>query len=146
VISVVLPAVTIAFLFVVPFREMATAAGSLVANLGILAIGLAAYGAVFLLAGVTLKRPLVGGLVFAFGWEPIALVMPGYLKYLTIAYYLQALTPEKAPTADTISLLPALSRDVPSAVTSLTSLLFILVIALILAMRTVERREYVLEQ
>ena len=31
------------------------------------------------------------GLVFAFGWEPAVLLFPGYLKRLTVAYYLQAL-------------------------------------------------------
>ena len=56
-----------------------------------LAVGLAAYGAVFALVGARLKRPLVVGLVFAFGWEPAVLLFPGYLKRLTVAYYLQAL-------------------------------------------------------
>jgi ABC-type transport system involved in multi-copper enzyme maturation permease subunit len=144
--SVVLPSVTVAFLFVVPFRDMAGAFGPLITNLGVLVIGLAAYGALFVLAGVALKRPLVGGLVFAFGWEPIALVMPGYLKYLTIVYYLQALAPQAMPAEETLSLLQAAPRDAPSAVTSLLCLVFILAAALIVAMRTVERREYVLEQ
>jgi ABC-type transport system involved in multi-copper enzyme maturation permease subunit len=144
--SVVLPSAMIAFLLMVPFAAMAAAFGPLATDLGILAIGLAAYGALFLLAGVALKRPLVAGLVFAFGWEPIALVMPGYLKHFTIAYYLQALAPQAIPAEDTLSLLQAISRDVPSAASSLISLLVVLVAALVLAMRTVERREYVLEQ
>ena len=42
-----------------------------------LALGLAAYGALFALVGAVLKRPLVVGLVFAFGWEQVALLMPG---------------------------------------------------------------------
>ena len=144
--SVVLPSVTIAFLLVVPFPDMGAAFGRLVGNLGVLAIGLAAYGALFLLAGVALKRPLVGGLVFAFGWESIALVMPGYLKFLTIAYYLQSLAPQAMPADDTPSLFQAAPQAGPSVATSLICLLFITVTALILAMRTVERREYVLEQ
>ena len=139
--SVVLPSVMIAFLLMVPL-----AFGPLVTDLGILALGLAAYGALFLLAGVVLKRPLVAGLVFAFGWEQIALVMPGYLKYVTIAYYLQALAPQAIPAEDTLSLLQAASRDVPSAASSLFCLLLVLVASLVLAMWTVERREYVLEQ
>jgi hypothetical protein len=144
--SVVLPSVTIAFLLVVPFRDMGSAFGPLIGNLGVLAIGLATYGALFLLAGVALKRPLVGGLVFAFGWEPIAMAMPGYLKQFTLAYYLQALAPQPMPTEDTLALLQAIPRNVPPVATSLVSLLFVLIVALILAMRTVERREYVLEQ
>jgi ABC-2 type transport system permease protein len=145
-VSVVLPSAMIAFLVMVPFGDMAAAFGPLVADLGILAMGLAAYGALFLLAGVALKRPLVAGLVFAFGWEPIALVMPGYLKHLTIAYYLQALAPQAMPANDTLSLLQGASLGVPSAASSLICLLVVVVGSLVLAMRTVERREYVLEQ
>jgi hypothetical protein len=145
-ISVVLPSVTVAFLLVVPFRDIGTAFGPLLANLGVLAVGLAAYGALFLLAGVALKRPLVGGLVFAFGWEPTALAMPGFLKHLTIAYYLQALAPQAMPAEDTASLFQAIPQAGPSTVTCLVCLAFVVVVALVLAMRTVERREYVLEQ
>jgi ABC-type transport system involved in multi-copper enzyme maturation permease subunit len=140
--SVVLPSVVIVFLLMVPFRDMAPAFGPLLRNLGVLALGLAAYGAVFLLAGVVLKRPLVAGLVFAFGWEQIALVMPGYLKHFTIAYYLQALVPQ----ANTLSLLQTVAPDVPSTAESLFWLSFAVITALFLSMRTVEQREYVLEQ
>jgi ABC-2 type transport system permease protein len=145
-LSVVLPSVMIVFMLMVPFREMGASFGTVLADLGILAAGLAVYGAVFLLAGVTLKRPLVAGLVFAFGWEQITLLMPGYLKRFTIAYYLQALMPQAMPTDDTLLLLQAVTQGAPSVTTSLLWLLAVLVVALILAMRAVERREFVLEQ
>jgi hypothetical protein len=61
--SVVLPSVMIVFLLMVPFRDMASGFGPVLRNLGVVALGLAAYGALFLLAGVMLKRPLVAGLV-----------------------------------------------------------------------------------
>ena len=64
--------------------EVAATFRLLVVDLGLLAIGLAAYGALFALVGTVLKRPLVVGLVFAFGWEQVALVMPGYLKRFTL--------------------------------------------------------------
>ena len=144
--SVVLPSVTLVFLLMVPFANMATAFLPLLQDLGILAIGLAAYGALFMLAGVALRRPLVAGLVFAFGWEQIALVMPGYLRYATVAYYLRALVPQVTPGWDTLSLFQSAAGDVPSAPASLFSLALLTLTALILAMQTVERREYVLEQ
>jgi ABC-type transport system involved in multi-copper enzyme maturation permease subunit len=122
VAAVVLPSVALVFLIMVPFANMGILFGKVLADLGVIALGLAAYGAVFLLAGVTFKRPLVGGLVFVFGWEPLALVLPGYLRHLTIAYYLQ----------------PASS--------SAAALVLIAAGAVFLAMRTIERREYVLEQ
>jgi ABC-type transport system involved in multi-copper enzyme maturation permease subunit len=122
VAAVVLPSVALMFLIMVPFANMGILFGKVLTDLGVIALGLAAYGAVFLLAGVTFKRPLVGGLVFVFGWEPLALVLPGYLRHLTIAYYLQ----------------PASS--------SVAGLVLIAAGAVFLAMRTIERREYVLEQ
>ena len=70
-------------------------------------LGLAAYGAVFALVGARLKRPLVVGLVFAFGWEPAVLLFPGYLKRLTVAYYLQALVPHAMPQDSAVSVLHA---------------------------------------
>ena len=122
VVAVVLPSLVLVFLIMVPFSNMGTLFGKLLSDLGMLALGLAAYGALFLWAGVAFKRPLVGGLLFVFGWEPLALVLPGYLRYLTIAYYLQA------------------------GASGVAYVIAMAVAAVFLAMRTIERREYVLEQ
>ena len=121
VLSVILPSVAMVFMVMVPFRDMGVLFGTLARDLGVIALGLAAYGAVFLWAGVSFKRPLVGGLVFVFGWEQVALVLPGYLRRLTIAYYLQMGT------------------------VSVASLIVVTAAAVVFAMRTIERREYVLE-
>jgi ABC-type transport system involved in multi-copper enzyme maturation permease subunit len=143
---VVLPSVVIVYFLVVPFGEIAATFGFLLKDLGILAMGLACYGALFALAGTVLNRPLVVGLVFAFGWEQLALLMPGYLRRFTLAHYLQALVPHAMPVNETTSLLQSVFRDVPSPATSLFWLTFALVTSLVLAARAVERREYVLEQ
>jgi ABC-2 type transport system permease protein len=143
---VVLPSVMVVYFLVVPFSEIPSSFGALVKDLGILALGLAVYGALFALIGALLKRPLVIGLVFAFGWEQVALLMPGYLKRVTLAYYLQSLVPHAMPSDGVVSLLQSVFRDVPSAAASLFWLCFALVVCLVLAVRTIERREYVLEQ
>jgi ABC-2 type transport system permease protein len=143
---VVLPSVMIVYFLIVPATEIPASFGSLVKDLGILALGLAAYGALFALIGAVLKRPLVIGLVFAFGWEQVAMVMPGYLRRFTLAYYLQALVPHAMPSDSVLSLLQSVFRDVPSATMSLFWLLVATVVSLGLAMRAIERREYVLEQ
>jgi len=67
--------------------------------------GLVAYGAVFAFVGARVKRPLTAGLVFAFGWEPVVLLFPGYLKRLTVAYYLQALVTHQMPQDSTVAVL-----------------------------------------
>ena len=143
---VVLPSVMIVYFLIVPVAEIPASFGALVRDLGILALGLAAYGALFALIGAVLKRPLVIGLIFAFGWEQAALLMPGYLRRFTLAYYLQALVPHAMPSDSVTSLLQAVLRDVPSAATSLFWLFVALIASLGLAMRAIERREYVLEQ
>ena len=143
---VALPSVMIVYFLLVPFREMSGSFVPLVKDLGILAIGLAVYGALFALIGALLKRPLLVGLVFAFGWEQVALLMPGYLKRFTVAYYLQGLVPHAMPSDGAMSLLETVFRDVPSAGASLFWLLVALAASLYLAARTVERREYVLDQ
>ena len=143
---VVLPSVVIVYFMLVPFAQVPASFGLLVKDLGILAVGLAVYGALFALAGAVLKRPLVIGLVFAFGWEQVALLMPGYLKRFTLAHYVQSLVPHAMPADGTASLLQSVFREVPSAATALFWLFLVTGISLYLAARAVERREYVLEQ
>src|SRR5687767_8053474 len=58
---VVLPAVMLVYFLLVPFREIPASFVWLVTDLGLLAIGIAAYGALFGLVGAVLKRPLVVG-------------------------------------------------------------------------------------
>jgi ABC-2 type transport system permease protein len=143
---VVLPSVMIVYFLIVPLDQVAGSFGALVKDLGILALGLAVYGAVFALIGAVLKRPLVIGLIFAFGWEQVALLMPGYLRQFTVAYYVQALVPHAMPSDGVVSLLQSVLRDVPSPAVSLACLGLTLAVSLGLAMRAIERREYVLEQ
>src|SRR5262249_32092539 len=126
--------------------SIAEAFPSLLMDLAMLAIGLAAYGAVFALVGTRLKRPLVAGLVFAFGWEPAVLLLPGYLKRLTVSYYLQALVKHEMPQDSPVSMLLQAFHEVPSVWVSLLCLAAIIGITLWSAGRAVEQREYVLEQ
>ena len=116
------------------------------ADLAMLAVGLMAYGAIFALVGAGLKHPLATGLVFAFGWEPVVLLLPGYLKRLTVAYYLQGLVTHEMPRDSAIAILGQVFREVPSVASSLIGLGLIVGVALWLAARAVEEREYVLEQ
>ena len=147
-VLLVLPSVMLVFFLIVPTggSSIAEAFPSLLADLGMLAAGLAAYGAVFALVGTRLKRPLVIGLVFAFGWEPAVLLFPGYLKRLTVAYYLQALVKHEMPQDSAVSMLMQVFREVPSVTVSLLCLSAIIALTIWLAGRAVEQREYVLEQ
>lgn len=147
-VLLVLPSVVLVYFLIVPIGggSIGAAFPSLVKDLGMIAIGLAAYGAVFALVGTRLKRPLVAGLVFAFGWEPAVLLFPGYLKRLTVAYYLQALVTHEMPQDSAVSLLLQVFHEVPGVFVSLLSLAAITGFTLWQAGRAVEAREYVLDQ
>ena len=147
-VLLVLPSVMLVFFLIVPTGGSAIAAAfpALVSDLGMLAAGLAAYGALFALVGTRLKRPLIIGLVFSFGWEPIVLLAPGYVKRATVAYYLQGLVTHQMPQDSATSLLFQIFHEVPSVVTSMAGLASIVIVSLWLAGQAVENREYVLEQ
>jgi ABC-2 type transport system permease protein len=147
VVLLVLPSVVVVYFLVVPIGgHIGESFPALAEDLGMLVVGLAAYGAVFALVGASLKRPLIAGLVFAFGWESTVLLIPGYLKWLSVAYYVQALVPHAMPQDSSISALLQVFQELPSVWVSLVCLSGITVSALWLAGRAVEIREYVLEQ
>jgi ABC-2 type transport system permease protein len=145
-ILVVLPSVMIVYFLIVPFGEVASSFRLLLVDLGIMALGLASYGALFALVGTVLKRPLVVGLVFAFGWEQLAMLMPGYMRRFTLAYYLQGLVPHAMPSDGVASLIQAVFSESPTTATCLFWLTLAIVVSLVLGQRAIERREYVLEQ
>jgi hypothetical protein len=108
--------------------------------------GLAAYGALFALAGARLKRPLLFGLVFVFGWESLVLALPGYFKQVTVAHYLQGLVPHAVPVDSTMSVIQSIFQTLPGLSESLLGLAAITVVSLWLAARTATSKEYVLDQ
>jgi ABC-2 type transport system permease protein len=145
---VVLPSVAIVWFLVAPLGggTMASTFIDLAKDLPILAAGLAVYGALFALVGSLFKRPLLTGLIFVFGFEPAVLVFPGYLKKLSIAYYLQGLVPQAMPNDTVVSLVQQIFRETPGFATSVTALAVITVVSIWLAGRTVTNQEYILEQ
>jgi ABC-2 type transport system permease protein len=148
-VLLVLPSAVLVYFMLTPLggSSIGREFPSLLSDLGMLAAGLAAYGALFSLVGATLKRPLVVGLVFTFGWEPGVLIFPGYLKRASIAFYLQALVPHAMPNEESVvSSILQFFNEIPPLETSLASLAVITIVALWLAGRVVQSREFVLDQ
>ena len=143
---VVLPSVMLVYFLLIRLHEIPGTFMQLVTDLALLFVGLAAYGAIFAFVGAFFKRPLVIGLVFVTAWEQTAMALPGYMKRFTVAYYLQALVPHSMPSEGVVSILQGMFRDTPPALTCLTWLSVYVVVFLYLAARTVERKEYILEQ
>ena len=88
---------------------------TLLRDLALLAIGLAVYGALFAAVGAWIKRPVLVGLFFAFGWENFALALPGYMKRFTVAFYTQSLVPHAMPQDNLLSILQSVFKDNVSA-------------------------------
>lgn len=146
-VMVVLPSVVIVYFLIAPQgSSIAATFPDLVKDLGMLTLGLLAYGALFAWVGAQFRRPLAVGLVFVFGWEQIALMIPGYLRQFTVAHYLQALVPHAMPADGIIGLLQSYLAEHPSIFSAIFWLLVTSGGFLYLAIRAVERREYVLEQ
>lgn len=60
----------------------------------ILWLGLAAYLSFFSFLGTWLKKPILVGLAFGFGWESVIQYFPGTTQKLSVAHYLKSLLPQ----------------------------------------------------
>ncbi|MFQ5987206.1 MAG: hypothetical protein ACE5KQ_07605, partial [Thermoplasmata archaeon] len=61
------------------------------AFLAMAAVGIAAFGGLFLLIGFALKRALMAGLLYGFLWETILPILPGNVPLLSITHYLRSI-------------------------------------------------------
>lgn len=66
--------------------------GEVVAYVATTVLACAAYGALFLLAGLFFKNPMVPAVLFL-GWEVLTPFLPGFLKVLSVVHYLGSLEP-----------------------------------------------------
>jgi ABC-2 type transport system permease protein len=64
--------------------------------LGVLTLGLIAYGAFFTFLGSFLKRSIFVGLLFSFGWENVIQYFPGSTQRFAIVHYLKSFLPPSA--------------------------------------------------
>jgi len=117
------------------------AALDLLRDLGVLLLALVAYGALFALAGVLLRRPVIPGLLFLYGWELLA-NLPGYLPRLTLTAWLRSLIHHR-PAEEGLS---GLFQQVLPADQALAVLVAVSLVLLAAAAWIFSEREYVLEQ
>lgn len=64
---------------------------------GVLALGLMAYMALFTFLGALLKKSILIGLAFGFGWETVIQYFPGSTQRFSIVHYLKSLLPYYSP-------------------------------------------------
>jgi ABC-2 type transport system permease protein len=106
-----------------------------------LLLGLLAYGAFFTLLGIVLKRPVIPGLFFLYGWELLANA-PGNLPKFTLNAWLRALIRHKAPVEGLASLF---EQTLPAGQGVLV-LVGVSALLLWAAARIFSEREFVLDQ
>jgi ABC-type transport system involved in multi-copper enzyme maturation permease subunit len=143
-LALALPSLVLTFFLLVTARgwgAVAAAVPDLFRDLGVVALALLAYGALFALLGVLLKRPMIPGLLFVFVWELVA-NLPGYLPRFTLTAYLRSLVRHRPPAEGFSEMFgqvlpPALCLEV------LTGLIAVF---LGLSLWIFSTREYVMEQ
>lgn len=119
---------------------------SLRKDLEVLPIGAVAYGAVFLLLATLLHRPLMYGLVFAFGWETWVPNMPDKFQMVSIMTYLRTFAPHPRPAAESVDLIQFLSGSNQQTISTTTAgivLAAVIAIGLGMALLLFSNREYV---
>ena len=143
-LSLALPAGVLAFFILLSARGLASvppAVGDLLRDLGVMALALVAYGAFFALLGVFLKRPVIPGLMFLYGWELMA-NLPGYLPRFTLTAWLRSLIHHR-PAQEGLA---GLFQQVLPSGQGLAVLIGVSAVFLAAAAWIFSTREYVLEQ
>ena len=144
-LTLALPAVLLTFFTLMTVRGRANLCGAvpdLLRDLGVVTVALLAYGAVFTLFGVLLKRPVIPGLLFIFVWELFLPSFPGYVPYVTLTAYLRSLVRHR-PAQEGVS--EIFAQVLPTAL-CLEVLAGTVVVGLAASAWIFSAREYVMDQ
>jgi ABC-2 type transport system permease protein len=112
--------------------------------MGVGILALIAYMALFTLMGVLMKKALVLGLMFIFGWENVVQYFPGTTQKFTISHYLKSLLPFTNQSSNSILSILTNLLEPSSTVESITVLLLLTVITLVGACYIFQNKEYVI--
>ncbi len=115
--------------------------------MGVIALTMLAYSALCAYIGSSQKRPIILSLVLIYGWQKIALLMPGVVDFLTIDKYVKVLLPDvdrdSAATSLATMLLEMQKKEVEvGTAKAVFVLLFITILFLALTVWVVRQREY----
>ena len=119
---------------------------AMLGGLGVLALGLLAYLAFFTLVGTFLKKSVLFGLFFSFGWENVVQYFPGSTQKFTLMHYLKSLLPAASTgTPGKLSFLMVGLQPSPAAA-SIATLLVLAAGFLAAACLVFNRKEYIFEE
>jgi len=132
-------------LAVAAFGPRAAVQAPVLRDIGVLLLGSAAYGSLFLFVATLLRRPLIFGVLYAFGWETLVPQLPGAFKALSLMSYLRALAPHRAPEAESLDIRQALGPISTFVITKGLAWTVLLAVAVSLAVAAAvvfSQREY----
>lgn len=93
-LALVLTSTSLSFLILMIDRLSSAAAWAFLGrSLAALAFGTVCYTALFAMVGTFLRKSILFGLVFSFGWENVVQYFPGTTQKFTIMHYLKSLLP-----------------------------------------------------
>jgi len=108
---------------------------------GVAFLAISAYSALFTFLGILMKKSILVGLFFIFGWESVVQLFPGTTQKLTVNHYIKSLLP--ANLSGTRSILPFRLQSSP-APEAIVTLVFIALIFLCLAAFLFYKKEFLL--
>jgi ABC-2 type transport system permease protein len=112
---------------------------------GALALGILAYTALFAFLGTFLRRAIIIGLLFGFGWENVIQYFPGSTQKFSLVHYLKSLLPRQPAGGGRFSLLLFRLEPSPPA-TAILTLVLVAVAFVGLACWMFRTKEYLFEE
>jgi len=146
-VGLVASGVTLAFLILYADRLGDAGAWLILArSLGVLGLGILAYTALFTLAGAVMKKSVLLGLMFCFGWENVVLYFPGATQRFTVMHYLKSLLPPVATGGEGSFAFLMFKLEPSSPAAAIGTIVVLTAAALALACWAFARKEYLFEE
>jgi ABC-type transport system involved in multi-copper enzyme maturation permease subunit len=115
-------------------------------SLAALSLGVVTYTAFFTLVGTFLKKSVLFGFFFSFGWENVVQYFPGSTQRFTVMHYLKSLLPGVGDTGGgTLSFLMFRLNPSPAG-TAVATLVALTAVFLALACWIFSRKEYLFDE
>ncbi len=97
VLVILIPPILISFLVILSDIKLGDnfsyVVNTFAAQLAVIILSVVVYGAIFMFFGSRLKHPIIAGMLLAFGWEKITIIVPGLIRKFSVVHYLISVFP-----------------------------------------------------
>lgn len=148
VLLILIPPMILTFLIIAIGGGMSsdflTSLGLFGKRLGVTVLALIVYGMIFMFLGTWRKYSVLIGLLFAFGWEKMIILVPGVVRKFSVVHYLISIYPGNIIKSKFIGIPEGMITN-STVTTSIVILLVTTFVFLGLSIFTIYRKEYRLE-